>query len=375
VIVEPARIGALGHIFNRRVASADLSPRSRPLASIEAELAEHIGELARNCGWSHDVRTSFEAIDLVRVREFPTHNHLHGCIVRVAGRTGEVVLNRNALELGYVATLMSRLPPLIWLFGKALEQYPMLSGEFPCFLGDVSYWPNIAYSGNHPDAFLIPDSEFFATSAYQAFKTAMETAPSWDDRIPKIFWRGSTSGIKRYWPPRSGDDVAWLPRLELCARALRPPLAAVCDIGFTNLVQIPDDWASELGARIAHLRRPPVPKQDFARFRGVIDIDGNSNAWSGLFTSLLSGACVIKVDSELGFAQWYYDRLEAGVHYLPVKSDLSDLESAVDTVLTNEAAARRIAAAGCAFARSLNLDDEAFAAVNRLIARASMRSG
>ena len=35
----------------------------------------------------------------------------------------------------------------------------------------------------------------------------------------------------------------------------------------------------------------------------------NSNSWAGLFTSLLTAACVLKIESEHGFRQWYYDRL------------------------------------------------------------------
>ncbi|HEY0614056.1 MAG TPA: glycosyl transferase family 90 [Candidatus Elarobacter sp.] len=375
MIVEPARVAALAHSFNDGLASAALSPQSRPLAEIEGELAMRVAELARACGWTREVRTQLAEIDLERVREFPPANHRHGCIVRVpAEGSAEVVLNRSALEIANFRALMSRLPAHMWLVGKALERDPRFSGEIPCFLGDVSYWPNVACSGNHPDALLIPDSDFFGTRAYEAFKEATASGlPRWEDRIAKVFWRGSTSGVKRYWPPESPEDVRWLPRLELCARAQEPPLAAVCDVGFTNLVQIPERWTAEVAGATARLKRPAAEKSAFAQFRAVIDIDGNSNAWSGLFTSLLTGACVIKVASELGFSQWYYDRLEPWVHYVPVKADFSDLEPAIRLVLSDERTARRIGAAGSALARSLDLDREALAAADRLVAWAARR--
>ena len=52
--------------------------------------------------------------------------------------------------------------------------------------------------------------------------------------------------------------------------------------------------------------------EHYMRSRHLIDIDGWANSWSGLFQKLLSGSTVLKVASNKGFRQWYYDRLEPG---------------------------------------------------------------
>ena len=49
-----------------------------------------------------------------------------------------------------------------------------------------------------------------------------------------------------------------------------------------------------------------------------------SNSWSGLFTKLLTGSTVLKVESPMGFRQWYYDRLKPFEHYVPVRPDLAE---------------------------------------------------
>ena len=64
----------------------------------------------------------------------------------------------------------------------------------------------------------------------------------------------------------------------------------------------------------------------------ALDIDGNTNAWSNLFTRLLAGCCVIKIASPLGFRQWYYDELKPWQHFVPVRADLSDLREKIELV-------------------------------------------
>ena len=59
-----------------------------------------------------------------------------------------------------------------------------------------------------------------------------------------------------------------------------------------------------------------------ALHKWILDIDGNVNSW-GFLWKLLSGCCVLKVESD--HIQWYYHLLKPMIHYIPVKNDLSDL--------------------------------------------------
>ena len=107
-------------------------------------------------------------------------------------------------------------------------------------------------------------------------------------------------------------------------------------------------------------------------YRIQIDIDGNSNAWSGLFLKLLSGSPVIKVASSGGFRQWYYDRLEPFLNFVPVAADMSDLVEKAEWLLSHDREARAIGEAGRALAMSMSYESE-FAASTAVVAAALAR--
>ena len=98
----------------------------------------------------------------------------------------------------------------------------------------------------------------------------------------------------------------------------------------------------------------------------AIDIDGNSNAWTNLFTRLLAGCCVIKIASPLGYRQWYYDTLSPWRHFVPVKADLSDLQEKIDWCREHDNECAEIASAGCDFARRRDFATEMKYAVETL---------
>ena len=60
----------------------------------------------------------------------------------------------------------------------------------------------------------------------------------------------------------------------------------------------------------------------WSHYRGVVDIEGNTNAW-GLFWRLGSGSVVFRVPGD--FTNSYIRQLVPGVHFLPLAADLSDL--------------------------------------------------
>ena len=67
-----------------------------------------------------------------------------------------------------------------------------------------------------------------------------------------------------------------------------------------------------------------VPELAWAKHRGVLDIDGNVNAW-GLIWRLASGSVVFKVESE--YSNAYIERMRPWVHYIPIHANLSNLRA------------------------------------------------
>jgi hypothetical protein len=280
-----------------------------------------------------------------------------------------IEINQNATGIPNYLELLGRLSVILWTAGCVAAENPALQGEYVIVPGDGSSWDSAAFSSNHPDACLIPDPTYFFALGFADFDTLVSTqAPAWEDRIAKVFWRGSTTGVKRYWPPEHDADYAWLPRLELCARARTSSLGRQLDIGISQLVQIsPNTEKVEACVARLGLSAPAVPRLRFADFKAVVDIDGNSDSWArGLYCSLLTRSCVIKIESEQLFRSWYYDRLKAWEHYVPVRSDLSDFEDGVRWILEHDDQARQIGLAGYELAKSLEFLAEMDRSVDRL---------
>lgn len=64
-----------------------------------------------------------------------------------------------------------------------------------------------------------------------------------------------------------------------------------------------------------------MSEEDQNSYRYVIDVDGNG--WSGRFHRLMASNTLV-LKSTI-FPEWYSDRIQPWVHYVPLKTDYSDL--------------------------------------------------
>ena len=264
----------------------------------------------------------------------PTHNFV------------DIIVKHWALEL-----------PL--LLGYARDT-PGISGTVRLGLADIGARPGLAFSDNRPDYFLIPDPYFIGHEAYVSAREAIEGgALPWSDRRPVAFWRGATTGRLNC----AGRECAhWreLPRVALCERTQSGPAASLYDVGLSSVAQLDPVAAAE--ARNSGLLRDYVPGEHLGRAKYQIDIDGNTNAWTGLFTKLLTGSPVLKVQSSGNFRQWYYDRLKPWWNFIPVRRDMADLTDKLKYLRTHDDLARTIGERGRELAANMTLEGEMIAA-------------
>ncbi len=204
----------------------------------------------------------------------------------------------------------------------------------------------LAFSADNPDYTLVPDATFLETVGYRNDR-GPETVP-WDERRRTALWRGATTGMLVTGNWRD------LPRAKLCELALAHP--EILDAGFSNVVQLPQSVAEEIES--AGLIRGYMPVQEFQRYRYQIDIDGNTNSWPGLFHKLLSGSPVLKVASQFGYSQWYYNQLVPWVNFVPVSATMDDLISKIKWLMQNDEKARSIGLAGRELALSMTYEGE-----------------
>jgi hypothetical protein len=271
-------------------------------------------------------------------------DHPPHCVARLKFRRGScaIGLNPQLRDPSHQNSGLYRLMASLWLIA-ACRGAP--DGAVWLNLGDAGHFPGLAFCDARPEYALVPDSDYLGSGGYHLLaQHYLANDVPWSERRPQAFWRGGTSG---YHPPEGWRGIE---RIALCELAAAHPDRL--DAGITAIAQIDDpDEVSAIQA--SGLMRPFVPHTEFHRYRYQIDIDGNTNAWAGLFKRLLTGSTVLKVASRGGYRQWYYDRLVPWENYVPVATDMSDLVDRQRWLVANDAAAQRIGAAGRALALSM----------------------
>ena len=268
-------------------------------------------------------------------------------------------LNRRSdCSLEAFEALLSRLVLLLPLLASYRGCRQFSPGTVVLDMGDVPRVPGLAFTGYNAKArrehFLIPDPEFMVTLGYADMRESAKAIP-WDQRLPVALWRGSTTGFP------IDADRGWrsFPRVALCeiSRAHSDIIDAGVTLALQPYIQMPSPEL-ERDLHEADLMRSPIPHTDFAKYKYQIDIDGNSNSWSGPFRKLLTGSPLLKVASLYGYRQWYYDCLQPWVNYVPVADDMSDLVEKIEWLRAHDDVARRIGENGHALAMSLSYDGE-----------------
>ena len=119
-----------------------------------------------------------------------------------------------------------------------------------------------------------------------------------------VFWRGSTTGV--------ADTCEELSRMKMCRAA-----AGVqwLDLKITRYIQYCGGKPYEVANHTKEL--------EWVQHRGIIDIDGNVNAW-GLFWRLATGSVVFRVQPR--FANYYTSQANPWVHYIPLADGFRDLK-------------------------------------------------
>jgi hypothetical protein len=175
------------------------------------------------------------------------------------------------------------------------------------------------------EAVLIPDSEFLGTRGYVELKKEIDFKNiPFNRKLNIAYWRGNRTGIgyKKY-------SKYLLSQREMCVNLNSPNIDAKFSIN--------------------------TDKSEFLRHKFLIDIDGEVNAWSGLFWKLYSGSVVIKIESH--WEQWYYPLLKPWENYVPVKGDLSDFSEVMERLLKDPELCLKISRNGRRLAESLTYEN------------------
>ena len=271
------------------------------------------------------------------------------------GINGLECLAAISIQSGTVELIHSRDPWLhrreivVWeAFRELSSKYSLPNVLMPFLAHDSLYTPAGAASPAQPDiaictfgkpaekpGVLIPDFE--ALSGYANLAGEVERAEnniSWNQKIAKAIWRGTTTG--GIYEQSNWQEV---PRAQLVRASLRFP--SLIDAKFTGVAQSSDpEWLrSELSRQ--DLLGLPLSIGQMCLYKYVVDVDGNACSYSRMYWCLLSRSCLLKVASSN--IQWYYGLLEPYVNYIPIEVGLEDLRTVFDWLQTHDKEAELIA--------------------------------
>ena len=254
------------------------------------------------------------------------------------------------------------LPVVVYVFSRAAASIPRAVAELHD--GSTAESDHMVFSANFHDALLIPDPEFFNSNGFALHRRKLSMQRPWHERADFMLWRGATTGHGRF-PRQSADLVApdVLQRIRLCA--LLKTISGI-DAKIHRVVHSSDPNGDHALLSEVGLLGSAVPEDIWLDHKFAFDIDGNANTWTNLFIRLLFGCCVLKVASPRNFRQWYYERLEPWVHYVPIDADLGNLVERIDWCRSHPAECCAIAGAGQALALSMTLETETGFAVGHI---------
>ncbi|GAA6025765.1 hypothetical protein JCM10207_000786 [Rhodosporidiobolus poonsookiae] len=184
-------------------------------------------------------------------------------------------------------------------------------------------------------------SDILVTPLEQYSDTYIGYDPDWEKKpFDKLMWRGSTTGIDFYvqndWKnsqrarlhfvtnAKEGTrEVLWAEGDGVVAEKKYNTDGlnrAYMDVSFSGGPVQCDPETCEIMKEMIDFKETMGLNEAY-QYKYVMDVDGNG--WSGRFHRLMSmKACVLK--STL-FPEWYGDRIQPWLHYVPVKVDYSDL--------------------------------------------------
>jgi hypothetical protein len=204
---------------------------------------------------------------------------------------------------------------------------------------------------------LMPD--FKALTGYPYLREEMEQGSqkwSWDKKLLKAFWRGSTTGG---W--LTAFNWHEIPRVKLALLGHAHPNQI--DARITGVVQCDPEIPSLIQSK--GLLGKMVSQADHLKYKYVVDVDGNSCSFERYFWALLSNSLVLKQMTPN--VQWYYKGLKPYEHFVPVKEDLSDLLDQITWAQTHDVQAQQIAETATAFIKNEVTIEDTFVYMTHLL--------
>jgi len=171
-----------------------------------------------------------------------------------------------------------------------------------------------------------------------------ELTIDWTKKVKRAVFRGGITGCGR--TPETNQRIK-----------LAQMRSKILDVGIVSdhdpVIQYslkfdPKYGLGETRTNLRPVSRLTYPEQ--SKYKYVIHVDGNVAAYR-LLKTMLFGSLILRVESD--YTLWADTMLKPYEHYVPIKSDLSDLHQKIDWCMTHDTQCREIAFRGMTLAHTM----------------------
>lgn len=170
----------------------------------------------------------------------------------------------------------------------------------------------------------VPDHRFIDTHGFESLLSKLNSSDiPFRQKVPSLFWRGTSSGSKA-----ACSDIL---RVRIALK-LRHTAAADFKISKPKVCEVNN---TRMDFEAAGIYGNYAMEEEWVKYRAIIDVDGNF-ATNGLVWRVLSGSVLFRLSSiNRG---WIEELLRPHEHFIPLRSDLSDLTEATRLAGTEDPA-------------------------------------
>jgi hypothetical protein len=147
---------------------------------------------------------------------------------------------------------------------------------------------------------------------------------TWKEKLPIAVFRGGASGCG--YDERNNQRIRLTKLGEKLMKSKNPELMNLLDVGITNVAKKKYHFYKDTGLGYIQENNISIAnrlnKQQQSNYKYIIEVEGNVAAHR-IASDMLLGSVPLIVDTE--YTLWFQHLLKEYVHYIPVKSDLSDL--------------------------------------------------
>ena len=173
---------------------------------------------------------------------------------------------------------------------------------------------------------LVPNFHFIEKVGYKQMQDRIRKVSLATKKKPLVFWRGSTTGVPCSVPSLFGRNCSHkceeVQRVELVRRSSEIPWI---DAKLSNFVQ----WCKGKEFEHRNLLGKNKPESFWINYRGVIEIDGNVDAWGNRWR-MVSGSVIFRVESP--YISSFTEHQIPHEHFIPIAANFSNLKSSTKII-------------------------------------------